>query len=200
MVAVIRSFIYLHFCVFFQAKQAAERVQHRSPVREMGQGPLRSESPTFSSSRSSASRERISSRLSDPSFSAKRNSTPNSVNSKTNNALSSPKRNSSPHLASLQNFQVVTIRESLENNVTNSNVSNSNRFKGSPVTALKDEIDRRYFSNGGLGTLDSGLGSGVDDVDSFPRPVKHKYENEEVCIFKFSFTALLLMKCSEFQL
>lgn len=161
------------------AKQAAERVQHRSPVREMGQGPLRSESPTFSSSRSSASRERISSRLSDPSFSAKRNSTPNSVNSKTNNALSSPKRNSSPHLASLQNFQVVTIRESLENNVTNSNVSNSNRFKGSPVTALKDEIDRRYFSNGGLGTLDSGLGSGVDDVDSFPRPVKHKYENEE---------------------
>lgn len=164
------------------AKQAAEKVQHRSPVREMGQGPLRSESPTFSSSRSSASRERISSRLSDPSFSVKRNSTPTSVNSpsKTSVSSSSPKRNSSPHLSSLQNFQVVTIRESLENNLNNSNVNNSNRFKGSPVTALKDEIDRRYFNNGGLGTLDSGLGSGIDDVDSFPRPLKHKYENEEI--------------------
>lgn len=67
--------------------------------------------------------------------------------------------------------------------MNNSNVNNSNRFKGSPVTALKDEIDRRYFSNGGLGTLDSGLGSGTDDLDSFPRSVKHPYENDEVCIF-----------------
>ena len=165
---------------FIQAKQAAERVQHRSPVREMGQGPIRSESPTFSSSRTLAGKEHLSSRLSDPSFSVKRNSTPTSVNSpsKTTSVLSSPKRNSSPHLSSLQ---VVTIRESLENNVNNSNLNNSNRFKGSPVTALKDEIDRRYFSNGGLGTLDSGLGSGTDDVDSFPRP-NHKYENEEVCM------------------
>ena len=132
----------------------------------------------------------MSSRLSDPSFSSKRNSTPVSVNSpsKTSNVLSSPKRNSSPHLASLQNFQVVTIRESLENDVNNSNLSNTNRFKGSPVTALKDEIDRRYFSNSGLGTLDSGLGSGTDDVDSFPRP-NHRYENEEVCIIRHSKTS-----------
>ena len=69
--------------------------------------------------------------------------------------------------------------------MTSSNVNNSNRFKGSPVTALKDEIDKRYFSNGGLGTLDSGLGSGMEDMDSFPRPFKHKYENEEVCILDF---------------
>ena len=89
----------------------------------------------------------------------------------------------------------MTIRESLENKVNNSNVNNSNRFKGSPVTALKDEIDKRYFSNGGLGTLDSGLGSGIDDMDSFPRPFNHKYENEEVCIFIFFFWPIRTWSC-----
>jgi hypothetical protein len=89
------------------------------------------------------------------------------------NSSQSPKRNSSPHLCNLPNFQVVTIRESLENNV-----NNSNRFKGSPVTALKDEIDRRYS---GGGTLDSGLGWTVgDDMDSLQRQMlDHHYDNED---------------------
>lgn len=79
-------------------------------------------------------------------------------------------------MSSLHSFQVVTIRESLENNV-----NNSNRFKGSPVTALKDEIDRRYLSNGGTGTLDSGLGWGMgDDMDSLQRmKLDHHYDNED---------------------
>ena len=117
--------------------------------------------------------------MSDPSFSAtKRNSAPvqMSPSKSSNSNTNSPKRNSNPPTSTLQNFQVVTIRESLENNV-----NNSNRFKGSPVTALKDEIDRR-FSNGGLGTLDSGLGMGFgDEMDSFLRQkTTHHYDNEEV--------------------
>lgn len=73
----------------------------------------------------------------------------------------------------------MTIRESLENNV-----SNANRFKGSPVTALKDEIDRRFSTGGGMGTIDSGLGWGIgEDMDSLHRqmnsPVHHHYDNED---------------------
>ena len=69
----------------------------------------------------------------------------------------------------------MTIRESLENNV-----NNTGRFKGSPVTALKDEIDRR-FSTSGLSTMDSGLGWNLgEDVDSFNRQKNnHVYDNED---------------------
>ena len=117
------------------------------------------------------------------SSSSKRNSNPVQLSpskSNTSNNAYSPKRNSSPHLSQLPNFQVVTIRESLENN----NVSNTNRFKGSPVTALKDEIDRRFSTGGGMGTIDSGLGWGIgDEVDSIHRqlssPIQHIYDNED---------------------
>ncbi|XP_060595570.1 tensin-1-like isoform X2 [Ruditapes philippinarum] len=158
------------------AKQALEKATHRSQASD---SPVRSNSPTFSSSRPSNQQQQQGSRKSDPNFSAtKRNSTPVQLSpSKSSNFnANSPKRNSSPHLANLQNFQVVTIRESLENNV-----NNSNRFKGSPVTALKDEIDRRYLSNGGGGTLDSGLGWGIgDDMDSIQRlKMNHHYDNED---------------------
>lgn len=82
-------------------------------------------------------------------------------------------------MSQLPNFQVVTIRESLENNV-----SNANRFKGSPVTALKDEIDRRFSTGGGMGTIDSGLGWGIgEETDSLNRqlnsPVHHHYDNDD---------------------
>ncbi|XP_045161115.2 tensin-1-like isoform X2 [Mercenaria mercenaria] len=160
------------------AKHAIEKVTHRSQALD---GPARSNSPTFSSSRPSSSSQQQVTGKSDPNFSAtKRNSTPvqlsPSKSSNFNSNVNSPKRNSSPYLSTLHNFQVVTIRESLENNV-----NNSNRFKGSPVTALKDEIDRRFLSNGGGGTLDSGLGWGIgDDMDSLQRlKLDHHYDNED---------------------
>ncbi|XP_052760662.1 uncharacterized protein LOC128203321 isoform X1 [Mya arenaria] len=179
-----------------KAKQAADRVQHRSPHRDVG--------TTFTSSHSSpdslspqhqpgpAPQHNGNVRRSDPVFSmTKRNSNPvhlspsksssMNVNMNVNANLNSPnKRNSSPQLTSFQNFQVVTIRESLENNT-----NNSPRYKGSPVTALKDEIDRRFSSAGGTGTLDSGLGWGMgEEIGSLNRPdvippPQHLYNNED---------------------
>ncbi|WAR14822.1 hypothetical protein MAR_004927 [Mya arenaria] len=85
--------------------------------------------------------------------------------------LTASPRSTSPALPPniMGTLEVVTIRESLENNT-----NNSPRYKGSPVTALKDEIDRRFSSAGGTGTLDSGLGWGMgEEIGSLNRPDFH---------------------------
>ncbi|KAH3817308.1 hypothetical protein DPMN_118841, partial [Dreissena polymorpha] len=180
------------------AKHAADKVQHWSPAKHF---PIQSDAPTFSSSsRVSNHQQQTASsstataspqhsnalRRSDPSYSmTKRNSNPVQLTPTKQSASTSPKRNSTPPLSSLHNFQVVTIRESLENNV-----NNSNRFKGSPVTALKDEIDRRFSTSGGLGnlgTLDSGLGWGLlDQLDGGSQHTspqhQHHYGNMDLSL------------------
>ncbi|XP_067658398.1 tensin homolog isoform X1 [Haliotis asinina] len=108
-----------------KAKQIVERVRHRSPVTDPS-SPVhrRTESPPpTSSSTSQIATPRSALQLA----ASKRNSTPPQV----------PSHNSPHH-----SLTVAAIRESLDNS------NNSNKFKGSPVTALKDEIDRRFMCNG----------------------------------------------------
>lgn len=60
------------------------------------------------------------------------------------------------------------------------------------MTALKDEIDRRFSTGGGMGTIDSGLGWATgDEVDSLQRamsPVHHHYDNEDQVISTSMYT------------
>ncbi|KAK3600133.1 hypothetical protein CHS0354_024785 [Potamilus streckersoni] len=139
------------------AKQVAEKVHHRTPLVEpssmgasQGSSSNRPLSANFNSNRSPY----------DPS--SKRNSTPphSSPVKHFGALLDTPsKRNSSPQLSAMQNFSVMTIRESLD-----SDTNNSHRYKGSPVTALKDAIDRSY-TNGGFESMDSGFCFKKEEVE-----------------------------------
>ncbi|XP_061198365.1 uncharacterized protein LOC133206410 isoform X2 [Saccostrea echinata] len=110
-----------------KAKHAVDKVKHRSPMMELaGLAPIRSESPSRSSSRPGSEALNNNARLSDPTGAAlKRNSTPITSNS-----------------------PLSILRGSIDTS------GSPGKSKGSPVTALKDAIDRGYLTNGNVNSAD----------------------------------------------
>ncbi|XP_055958510.1 uncharacterized protein LOC126827120 isoform X2 [Patella vulgata] len=112
-----------------KAKQVVDKVKHRSPVEASTLQLRRTTSPPSGAiqCRESSYDPRSSINQSAAAAAAKRNSTPASVPSLTNQH---------------QSISVAAMKNSVEINHNNA------KIKGSPVTALKDEIDRRFLSNG----------------------------------------------------
>ena len=81
---------------------------------------------------------------------------------------SSPKRNSTPVVSTLQQMAAVFRSSSSE--------SSNNKNKGSPVTALKDAIDRGYMTNGKVDAMETASAHGIhiQDPDGYlqPKPTK----------------------------
>ncbi|XP_041377985.1 uncharacterized protein LOC121390269 [Gigantopelta aegis] len=140
------------------AKQTVDKVKHRSSGVDHDAKPNQNQSASSSPSSSSSSPPLSSTSKSSATPMTALKTALQAAAAKYNPLspqTSSPSRNSNNNcvVSSLQYhpLSAAAIKESLENS------NNCNKFKGSPVTALKDEIDRHFLCNG----MDNGVGGVV---------------------------------------
>ncbi|ESO89958.1 hypothetical protein LOTGIDRAFT_234069 [Lottia gigantea] len=137
------------------AKQVVDKVKHRSPIEASTLQLRRTTSPPSGACHSRESAYELRSPVHQAaSAAAKRNSTPPNVPSLSNQH---------------QSISVAAMKNSVEVNHNNA------KIKGSPVTALKDEIDRRFLSNGS-----SAINSSLSDNRDIQQPISNGQKKEEV--------------------
>lgn len=162
----------------FQAKKEVDKVKHRSPAAEAAQANSQADSVASKNTSGNCSTDIFHS---------------------TESAFT-PVKQVSPQVPGGSGFPLATLRGFLDNK------NNSNgKFKGSPVTALKDAIDSGFICNGS--TRNSAPPQCEEDTDGYLYPNNANFKRNEnrkvsTVISFLSFFSLLFLPivCTSYQI
>ena len=165
-----------------------DRVRHRSPATDSSRtsSPSRCRSPaTVANTNSSSNSSRPQSTVINSSSNSSRPHSDLLQNYRIESSPRSPsKRNSTPvHTGNNNNSSFSFFRSSIDNS------TNSGKSKGSPVTALKDAIDKSFFTNGEVDPSEilSAHGIPTQDSEGYLQPNRNSSYSSSPSFSNFSY-------------